>query len=139
MARAADIGIEGIPVGLAERGQGVRGAGRIAAFCGEHQAPAGRGEAVLMSSVRTLRKHDGIVARRGLAASGLRSTRASPSAPSWHAPGILFRTNRPLTTFAGFALETCRRAGRPGLEFVSQTLRAFANPRLPRPLLLAPR
>jgi len=36
-------------------------------------------------------------------------------------------------------LETCRRAGRPGLEFVSLTLRAFANPRLPRPLLLAPR
>ena len=33
-------------------------------------------------------------------------------------------------------LETCRRAGRPGLEFVSQTLRAFANPLLPRPILL---
>jgi transposase len=36
-------------------------------------------------------------------------------------------------------LETCRRAGRPGLEFVSQTLRAFGNPRLPRPILLTPR
>ena len=36
-------------------------------------------------------------------------------------------------------LETCRRAGRSGLEFVSQTLRAFANPRLPRPILLTPR
>ena len=36
-------------------------------------------------------------------------------------------------------LETCRRAGRPGLEFVSQSLRAFANPRLPRPILLTPR
>jgi len=36
-------------------------------------------------------------------------------------------------------LETCRRSGRPGLEFVSQTLRAFANPRLPRPILLTPR
>jgi hypothetical protein len=36
-------------------------------------------------------------------------------------------------------LETCRRAGRPGLEFVSQTLRGFANPRLPRPILLTPR
>ena len=36
-------------------------------------------------------------------------------------------------------LETCRRAGHSGLEFVSQTLRAFGNPRLPRPVLLAPR
>jgi transposase len=36
-------------------------------------------------------------------------------------------------------LQTCRRAGRPGLEFVSQTLRAFANSQLPRPILLAPR
>jgi transposase len=36
-------------------------------------------------------------------------------------------------------LETCQRAGRSGLEFVSQTLRAFANPLLPRPLLLTPR
>jgi len=36
-------------------------------------------------------------------------------------------------------LETCRRSGRPGLEFASQTLRAFANPLLPRPILLTPR
>lgn len=36
-------------------------------------------------------------------------------------------------------LETCRRAGRSGLEFVSQTLRAFADPLLPRPILLTPR
>jgi transposase len=36
-------------------------------------------------------------------------------------------------------LETCRRAGRSGLEFVSLTLRAFANHRLPRPILLTPR
>lgn len=36
-------------------------------------------------------------------------------------------------------LETCRRAGRCGLDFVSQTLRAFGNPRLPRPILLTPR
>src|SRR5512143_225003 len=36
-------------------------------------------------------------------------------------------------------LETCKRAGRSGLEFVSQTLRAFANPLLPRPILLTPR
>src|SRR5262249_20029697 len=33
-------------------------------------------------------------------------------------------------------LETCRRARRSGLEFVSQTLRAFGNPQLPRPILL---
>jgi transposase len=36
-------------------------------------------------------------------------------------------------------LETCKRAGRSGLEFVSQTLRAFGNPLLSRPILLAPR
>ena len=36
-------------------------------------------------------------------------------------------------------LETCRRTGRSGLEFVSQSLRAFANPLLPRPILLTPR
>ena len=36
-------------------------------------------------------------------------------------------------------LETCRRAGRSGLEFVSQTVRAFANPLFPRPILLTPR
>jgi transposase len=36
-------------------------------------------------------------------------------------------------------LETCRRAGRSGLDFVSQTLRAFVNPSLPCPILLPPR
>ena len=36
-------------------------------------------------------------------------------------------------------LETCKRAGRSALEFVSQTLRAFANPLLPHPILLTPR
>jgi transposase len=36
-------------------------------------------------------------------------------------------------------LETCRRAGRSGLEFVSQTLRAFGNPALTRPALLPTR
>jgi transposase len=36
-------------------------------------------------------------------------------------------------------LETCKRAGRSGLDFVSQTLRAFGNPLLPRPVLLTPR
>jgi hypothetical protein len=36
-------------------------------------------------------------------------------------------------------LETCKRTGRSGLEFVSQTLRAFGNPRLERPVLLTPR
>jgi transposase len=36
-------------------------------------------------------------------------------------------------------LQTCKRTGRSGLEFVSQTLRAFGNPLLPRPVLLAPR
>jgi transposase len=35
-------------------------------------------------------------------------------------------------------LGTCKRTGRPGLEFVSQTLRAFGNPRLKRPALLTP-
>src|SRR3954447_2460395 len=45
-----------------------------------------------------------------------------------HAQGVLMSV-----------LETCRRTGRSGLEFVSQTLRAFANPLLPRPILLTPR
>jgi len=36
-------------------------------------------------------------------------------------------------------LETCKRTGRSGLEFVSQTLRAFGNATLPRPILLQPR
>jgi transposase len=36
-------------------------------------------------------------------------------------------------------LATCQRTGRSGLVFVSQTLCAFANPRLPRPILLTPR
>jgi transposase len=36
-------------------------------------------------------------------------------------------------------LETCGRAGRSGLEFVIQTLRAFGNPPLPCPILLTPR
>jgi transposase len=36
-------------------------------------------------------------------------------------------------------LATCKRSGRSGLEFVSQTLRAFNNPLLPRPILLTPR
>jgi transposase len=36
-------------------------------------------------------------------------------------------------------LATCQRLGRCALEFVSQTLRAFGNPLLPRPILLAPR
>jgi transposase len=36
-------------------------------------------------------------------------------------------------------LATCKRSGRSGLEFVSQTLCAFANPLLPRPILLTPR
>jgi len=36
-------------------------------------------------------------------------------------------------------LETCRRAGRSGLEFVSQTLRSCGDPRLPRPILLTSR
>jgi transposase len=36
-------------------------------------------------------------------------------------------------------LETCKRTGRLALEFVSQTLRAFGNPLLPRPILLTPR
>src|SRR3954468_16344640 len=36
-------------------------------------------------------------------------------------------------------LETCKRIGQSGLDFVSQTLRAFGNPSLPRPILLTPR
>lgn len=32
-------------------------------------------------------------------------------------------------------LETCRRLGRSGLDYVSQTLRSFGNALLPRPLL----
>jgi transposase len=36
-------------------------------------------------------------------------------------------------------LATCKRCGRSGLEFVSQTLCAFANPLLPRPILLTTR
>jgi transposase len=36
-------------------------------------------------------------------------------------------------------LETCKRAGQSALDFVSQTLRAFGNPALPRPILLNPR
>jgi transposase len=36
-------------------------------------------------------------------------------------------------------LVTCKRAGLSALEFVSHTLRAFGNPQLERPVLLAPR
>jgi transposase len=36
-------------------------------------------------------------------------------------------------------LQTCQRLGRRGLDFVSQTLRAFGNPLLPRPVLFDPR
>jgi transposase len=36
-------------------------------------------------------------------------------------------------------LQTCRRLGRAGLDFVSQTLCAFGNPFLPRPALFDPR
>jgi transposase len=36
-------------------------------------------------------------------------------------------------------LQTCQRVGRSGLDFVSQTLRAFRNPLLPQPVLLSPR
>jgi transposase len=36
-------------------------------------------------------------------------------------------------------LQTCKRLGRSGLDFVSQTLRAFGNPLLPRPALFATR
>lgn len=36
-------------------------------------------------------------------------------------------------------LGTCARTGRSGLEFVSQTLRAFGNPLLPHPVLLPAR
>jgi hypothetical protein len=32
-------------------------------------------------------------------------------------------------------LETCKRAGHAALDFVSQTLRAFCNPALARPIL----
>jgi transposase len=36
-------------------------------------------------------------------------------------------------------LETCKRVGHSALEFVSQTLRAFGNPHLSRPVLISPR
>jgi transposase len=36
-------------------------------------------------------------------------------------------------------LQTCKRIGLLGLEFVSETLRAFGNPLLSRPILFAPR
>jgi transposase len=36
-------------------------------------------------------------------------------------------------------LQTCKRIGRSGLDFISQTLRAFSNPLLPPPALLCPR
>lgn len=36
-------------------------------------------------------------------------------------------------------LQTCKRLGRSGLDFVSHTLRAFGNPLLSRPLLFDPR
>jgi len=36
-------------------------------------------------------------------------------------------------------LQTCKRLGRSGLDFVSHTLRAFGNPLLPRPLLFETR
>src|SRR5215203_1480739 len=36
-------------------------------------------------------------------------------------------------------LQTCKRLGRSGLDFVSRTLRAFGNPFLPRPILFDPR
>jgi hypothetical protein len=36
-------------------------------------------------------------------------------------------------------LETCKRAGPAALDFVCQTLRAFCNPVLARPILLNPR
>ncbi len=36
-------------------------------------------------------------------------------------------------------LQTCKRLGRSGLDFVSNTLRAFGNPLLPRPVLFATR
>jgi transposase len=36
-------------------------------------------------------------------------------------------------------LESCKRAARSALEFVSQSLRAFGNPALPQPLLLGTR
>ena len=36
-------------------------------------------------------------------------------------------------------IETCRRQTRSALDFVSETLRAFGNRLLPRPILLLPR
>jgi transposase len=36
-------------------------------------------------------------------------------------------------------LQTCKRLRRPGLDFISQTLRAYSNPLLPLPILLSPR
>lgn len=36
-------------------------------------------------------------------------------------------------------LRTCWQAGRSAVDFVSQTLRAFGNPLLHRPVLLSPR
>src|SRR5262245_33570733 len=36
-------------------------------------------------------------------------------------------------------LQTCKRVGLSALDFVSQALRSFGNPLLPRPILLAPR
>jgi hypothetical protein len=36
-------------------------------------------------------------------------------------------------------LETCKRDGPTALDFVGQTLRAFCNPALARPILLTPR
>jgi hypothetical protein len=72
MARPPDVGIQRVPVDLAERGQGGPGFGRIAAARGEHQAPSGRGEAVRMGEVRGLMGHVGIVARKGSAESGPR-------------------------------------------------------------------
>jgi transposase len=36
-------------------------------------------------------------------------------------------------------LQTCKRIGRSGPDFVSQTLRAFGNPLFPRPILFPPR
>lgn len=36
-------------------------------------------------------------------------------------------------------LQTCKRIGRSGLDFVSQTLRTFGNPLLPRSILIPPR
>ena len=36
-------------------------------------------------------------------------------------------------------LQTCKRVGLPAVEYVSQTLRAFGNPQLSRPILLSSR